>query len=189
MIFSGRICNGKKQNDFRSGTLMGEVMAAFTGILLLMCIVIRVPNFFRKLVWNHSFYPVLAAILHGLLVVPAFEFQHIQHLVHVSNLRFNSFLLLFKKFLSLGICGCTFYAPIHETFDVLDLQPGFFQTLNDSQSFDFRITEFADAGYSLHSRKKALFIIISQCGDGQSEHLRYLSDCIHKKPPKYLKST
>lgn len=42
---------------------MGEVMAAFTGILLLMCIVIRVPNFFRKLVWNHSFYPVLTAIL------------------------------------------------------------------------------------------------------------------------------
>ena len=42
---------------------MGEVMAAFTGILLLMCTVIGVPNFFRKLVWNHSFYPVLTAIL------------------------------------------------------------------------------------------------------------------------------
>ena len=31
---------------------MGEVMATFTGILLLMCTVIGVPNFFRKLVWN-----------------------------------------------------------------------------------------------------------------------------------------
>lgn len=118
----------------------------------------------------HAPHPIFAAILRCLPIVPALEFQHIQHLVHMGNFRLQCFPLLFKECLSLGVGGCTFHAPVHKLLNILDFQSGLFQTLNNPQCFKFGITKFADARYSLHLRKKSLFIVIAQGRNGQTEH-------------------
>ena len=83
---------------------------------------------------------------------------------------------LLKHGLALGIGGRTLRAPVHELPDVLDLHASLFQTFNDPECFNLRVTEFADAGHPFHVRKKSLFIIIAQRGDRQSEHLCHLSN-------------
>ena len=115
------------------------------------------------LIWqfigNHSDEFFLISVPDRLFVVPAFEFQHIQSTVHPCDLLLHMCLLRFKQCLALRVGGRPFYTPIHELPDVLDLHAGLFQTLDDPECFDFRLTKLADAGYPLHVRKQPLFII------------------------------
>ena len=60
-------------------------------------------DFFRQTVGNQRSQPILAAILNRLLVVPAFELQHVQRTVHVRDLRLHVGLPLLEHGLALGI--------------------------------------------------------------------------------------
>ena len=61
------------------------------------------------------------------------------------------------------------------------------------QGFKLILAEFSYAGPALYSGKKTLLIIITKCGDRQAEHLRNLSNRVHrnlhKKIHKYILQT
>lgn len=47
------------------------------------------------------------------------------------------------------------------------------------QRLKLPVAEFSDAGFPRHPRKKALLIVVPQCGYGQAEQRRYLTDSVH----------
>lgn len=68
----------------------------------------------RQVTGDHRLHTVLTAILHGLIVVPACESQHIQHPDHMVDLGLNARSLPFKERFLLGIGSCALCTPVHE---------------------------------------------------------------------------
>ena len=136
-------------------------------------------DFFRQTVGNQRLHPILAAILNRLLVVPAFELQHVQRAVHLRDLRLHVGLPLVEHGLALGVSGRALRAPFHEQSDVLDLHPRLLQAFDDPKRLELRVAESANAGCPLQSREQSLLVVIPQRRDGQAEHLCHLSDCVH----------
>ncbi len=145
-------------------------------VLFFVGAVVDCTDVLRQLIGNHGGEFFLISVPNCLFIVPAFEFKHIQNAIHARDLRFHVSFPFLKHGLALGIGGRTLRAPVHELPDVLDLHTGLFQTLNHSECLNLLLTELTDTGYPFHVREKSLFIIIAQCRDGHSEHLRHLSD-------------
>lgn len=147
--------------------------------LLSVGVIVGIFDLFRQIVGNQRLHSILVAILDRLLVVPAFELQHVQRAVHLRNLRLHVGLSLLEHGLALGICRWALRTPFHEQPDVLDLHPSLLQAFDDPKRLEFRIAESANAGRPLQPREQSLLIVITQRGNGQTEHLRHLSDCVH----------
>ena len=151
-------------------TIQGQSVLFFVGA------VVDCTDVLRQLIGNHGGEFFLISVPDCLFIVPAFEFQHIQSAVHPCDLLFHVGFPFLKHGLALGIGGWAFSTPIHELPDVIDLHAGLFQTFNDPECFNLRVTEFADAGHPFHVREKPLLVIIAQRGDRQAEHLCHLSN-------------
>ena len=121
-----------------------------------MCMVIEELNIIRQMVWKQALDPILAAVLNRLIIIPAFESEHIQNFIHVCNFRLDGFPLLFQQFPAQRVCGCTLHAPVHKLLDVLDLKPRHFETFDHPQGFKFVLAEFSYAGPALYSGEKTL---------------------------------
>lgn len=65
-----------------------------------------------KIIGKHGMDPVFVAVFHSFLIVPAFEFQHIQSL-------FRLFRFLFHCGLAVRISGRPFLHPLEELADIL----------------------------------------------------------------------
>ena len=100
-----------------------------------MRMVIEGLNIIRQMVWKQALDPILAAVLNRLIIIPAFESEHIQNFIHVCNFRLDGFPLLFQQFPAQRVCGCTLHAPVHKLLDVLDLKPRHFETFDHPQGF------------------------------------------------------
>ena len=87
--------------------------------------------------------------------------------------------LTLKQLPALSIGSAALAAPLHELPDVLDLQPGFFQAVDDPQGLQLRVAEAPDAGGPFQPGEEPLLVVIPKGGDGDMKHLRDLSDCIH----------
>ena len=142
-------------------------------------VIVGIFDLFRQIVGNQRLQSILVAILNRLLVVPAFELQHVQRAVHLRDLRLHVGLSLLEHGLALGICRWALRAPFHEQPDVFDFHPSLLQAFDDPKRLEFRIAESANAGRPLQFRKQSLLVVITQRGNGQIEHLRHLSDCVH----------
>ena len=62
-----------------------------------MCMVIEGLNITRQMVWKQALDPILAAVLNRLIIIPAFESEHIQNFIQVCNFRLDGLLLLFQQ--------------------------------------------------------------------------------------------
>ena len=151
-------------------TIQGQNVLFFVGA------VVDCTDVLRQLVGNHGGEFFLISVPDCLFIVPAFEFQHIQSAIHACDLRFHVGFPFLKHGLTLRICGRTLFTPIHELLDIPNLHSRLFQALNNPKRLNLGFTELTDTGYPFHVREKSLFIIIAQCRDGHSEHLRHLSD-------------
>ena len=60
---------------------------------LTMRILISTPNIVRHIRWLHVAEPVFISIFDSLAIIPAFEGEHVQHLVHARDFSFDCFLL------------------------------------------------------------------------------------------------
>lgn len=80
----------------------------------------------RQVTGDHRLHTVLTVILHGLIVVPACESQHIQHPDHMVDLGLNARSLPFKERFLLGIGSCALCTPVHEIEKNRTMHPGFF---------------------------------------------------------------
>ena len=139
-------------------------------------------NFGRQVIRQHCQNAFLAAILHGLFVVPAFKAQHGHGLFHAAHLGFRSGQLALEKFLPLGVGGAALGAPLHKLPNIPDLQAGTLQAFDDVQALQFAIGKAADAGGALHAGEKTLFIVVAQGGNRQTGHAGDLTNAvIHNK--------
>ena len=91
-----------------------------------------------------------------MIVIPAFESEHIQNFIHVCNFRLDGLLLLFQQFPAQRVCRRTLHAPVHKLLDVLDLKPRHFETFDHPQGFKLVLAEFSYAGPALYSGEKTL---------------------------------
>ena len=95
-----------------------------------MCKIIQLLYLLRQLIRYHPVYAILAAILHCLLIIPAFEFDHSKRLLHCQDLLLYNFLSLLEKLTALPVDTAALLTPLYKLPDIPDLQPGTFQTLN-----------------------------------------------------------
>lgn len=121
-----------------------------------MCMVIEGLNIIRQMVWKQALDPILAAVLNRLIIIPAFESEHIQNFIHVCNFRLDGLLLLFQQFPAQRVCRRTLHAPVHKLLDVLELKPRHFETFDHPQGFKLVLAEFSYAGLALYSGEKTL---------------------------------
>ena len=151
-------------------------------------VVIELLDLRRKMVRHHGADPVFAAVPDGLSIVPAFEIDHGQRPLQPADLSLHHPALMLEQGLPLGIGPAALTAPLHEPPDVPDLQAGLLQALNDPEGLQLRLTEPADAGGTFHVGEQSLLVIVAEGGDGDAEHLRYLTNRKHVQnlPKKHL---
>ena len=123
-------------------------------------VLVDIFDLFRQTVVNQRLHPILAAILNRLLVVPAFELQHVQRAVHLRDLRLHVGLPLVEHGLALGVSGRALRAPFHEQSDVLDLHPRLLQAFDDPKRLELRVAESANARCPLQSREQSLLVVM-----------------------------
>ena len=56
-----------------------------------VCVIVYPLDLRRQVIREHTLQAVLISILYGLFIVPAFEFQHIQHALQVFDLGLHRF--------------------------------------------------------------------------------------------------
>ena len=78
------------------------------------------------------------------------------------NFSFHCFLLLLKQFFSLRISSCSLHTPVHKLLNILDLHASLFQTFNDPERFNLRVTEFKEGGTSNAVRTKIHYAQIGE---------------------------
>ena len=107
--------------------------------------VIEGLNLIRQMVWKQALDAFLAAVLNRLIIIPAFESEHIQNLfmcaISASTVSFCFSSNSRRK----GYVDAPLHAPVHKLLDVLDLQSGAFEALDHTERVNFGIIEFADA--------------------------------------------
>ena len=91
-----------------------------------VCMFIGLPDLLRHFLRLQMGKTVFVSVLNRLFIIPALEAQHVQDTVHSLNLRLHRRLLMEEQLPPLGIGFAALYAPLHELFDVLDLQAGLF---------------------------------------------------------------
>ena len=104
-----------------------------SGVVPVVAVIIQSLNISGKFIRKHGVNFVFVAVLHGLFVIPAFEFQHIQGFFQLLHFFFHSFFSGFEHCLTVGVSGRTFLYPFEKLPDVLDLHASFFQTFNDPE--------------------------------------------------------
>ena len=72
-----------------------------------------------KIIGKHGMDPVFVAVFHSFLIVPAFEFQHIQSLFQLFRFLFHCGLAGFEHGLAVRISGRPFLHPLEELADIL----------------------------------------------------------------------
>ena len=65
--------------------------------LVFMCPVIYIFDFIRQIIRNHLIEPVFIAVFNGLLIVPAFEINHIKDSTHFADFLLDDFLAAQEK--------------------------------------------------------------------------------------------
>ena len=89
-----------------------------------VCMFISPPDILRHFLRPQAGKTVFVSILDRLFILPALEAQHVQNPVHPLDLRLHHRLLMEEQFPPLWIGLTALYAPLHELFDVADLQAG-----------------------------------------------------------------
>ena len=72
-----------------------------------------------KIIGKHGIDPAFVAVLHSFLIVPAFEFQHIQSLFQLFHFFFHCGLAGFEHGLAVRISGRPFHHPLEELAAIL----------------------------------------------------------------------
>ena len=101
-----------------------------SGFLILriraVCMFISPPDLLRHVLRLQAGKTVFVSVPDRLFIIPALEAQHVQDPIHPLDLRLHRRLLMEEQFPPLWIGFAALYAPLHELFNVLDLQAGLF---------------------------------------------------------------
>ena len=120
-----------------------------SGVVPVVAVIIQSLNISGKFIREHGVNFVFVAVLHGLFVIPAFEFQHGERLFHALDFLFTFQLLLLNQFQTLGIGFTALGTPLHKLLDVFDFHAGFFQTFHQPQGFQLLGIKMEDAAAAL----------------------------------------
>ena len=98
----------------------------------------------RELIGQHFVYLVLAAVGHGLFVVPALEFHHGQRFFKRAHLLLDRRPAVLEKLPSICVGRTALRDPREKLLDVAYLKPRLLQALDNAQRLKLIIAEKAD---------------------------------------------
>ena len=119
-----------------------------------MRVVINRLDIRRQMVRQHGVHAVLAAVAHGLLIVSAFEADHVKRFLQARDLRLHPLGLLYKERVPLRVRLAPLRTPFHKLLDLLNFQPRAFEALDHAQRLELLLAEAADARRARERRER-----------------------------------